>query len=122
MAKSKGANVNVNFGLIAVIFLILNQYRFFFSQYHFLIGFFIVLLFFELFRNNGSAIQNLGATLLGVFYMGIFGSTLVGIREFYPNNGLQCGGYLIISFLQQSDLDSAAFFEEHHWKHNYSSC
>ena len=107
MAKSKGANVNVNLGLIAVIFLILNQYRFFFSQYHFLIAFFIVLLLFELFRNNGSAIQNLGATLLGVFYMGIFGSTLVGIREFYPNiNGLyNQGGYLIISiFCNNLDL------------------
>jgi len=98
MVKSKGANVNVNFGLFAIIFLILNQYRFFFSQYNFLIGFFVILLLFELFRNNGSAIQNLGATLLGVFYMGIFGSTLIGIREFYPNiNGMYYqGGYLII--------------------------
>ena len=85
LAKQKGANVNVNFGLLAVIFLIINQYKFFFSQYHFLITFFIVLLVFELFRNNGSAIQNLGATLSGVFYLGIFGSTLIGIREFYPN-------------------------------------
>lgn len=113
MAKSKGANVNVNIGLFAVIFLILNQYKFFFSQYHFLIAFFILLLLFELFRNNGSAIQNLGATLLGVFYLGIFGSTLVGIREFYPNiNGLYYqGGYLIISILATIWIcDSAAFF------------
>lgn len=113
MAKSKGANVNVNLGLVAVIFLILDQYRFFFSQYHFLIAFFIVLLLFELFRNNGSAIQNLGATLLGVFYMGIFGSTLVGIREFYPNiNELyNQGGYLIISIFATIWIcDSAAFF------------
>ena len=113
MAKLKGANVNVNLGLIAVIFLILNQYRFFFSQYNFLIGFFIVLLLWELFRNNGSAIQNLGATLFGVFYMGIFGSTLVGIREFYPNiNELyNQGGYLIISIFATIWIcDSAAFF------------
>jgi len=113
MAKSKGANVNVNFGLFAVIFLILNQYRFFFSQYHFLIAFFIVLLLFELFRNNGSAIQNLGATLLGVFYLGIFGSTLVGIREFYPNIDelYNHGGYLIISIFASIWIcDSAAFF------------
>jgi phosphatidate cytidylyltransferase len=113
MAKSKGANVNVNLGLIVIIFLILNQYRFFFSQYHFLIGFFIILLLFELFRNNGSAIQNLGATLLGVFYLGIFGSTLVGIREFYPNiNGLyNQGGYLVISIFATIWIcDSAAFF------------
>jgi phosphatidate cytidylyltransferase len=113
MAKFKDANVNVNLGLVAVIFLILNQYRFFFSQYNFLIVFFVILLLFELFRNNGSAIQNLGATLLGVFYMGIFGSTLIGIREFYPDiNGLYSnGGYLIISIFAAIWIcDSAAFF------------
>lgn len=113
MAKLKDANVNVNLGLLAVIFIIINQYRFLFSQYNFLIAFFIVLLIFELFRNNGSAIQNLGVTLLGVFYLGIFGSTLVGIREFYPNiDGLYSnGGYLIISILATIWIcDSAAFF------------
>jgi phosphatidate cytidylyltransferase len=113
MAKAKGANVNVNLGLLAIIFLWLNQYRFFFNQYHFLIAFFIVLLIFELFRNNGSAIQNLGATLLGVFYLGIFGGALIGIREFYPNaDGLYChGGYLIISIFASIWIcDSAAFF------------
>ena len=113
MAKAKGANVNVNLGLLAIIFLILNQYKFFFSQFHFLIAFFIVLLIFELFRNNGSAILNLGATLLGVFYLGIFGSTLIGIREFYPNiDGLYFhGGYLIISILASIWIcDSAAYF------------
>ena len=113
MTKVKGANVDINLGLIAIIFLIINQYRFFFSQYHFLIALFIVLLIFELFRNNGSAIQNLGTTLLGVFYLGIFGSTLIGIREFYPNiDGLyNQGGYLIISIFATIWIcDSAAFF------------
>jgi phosphatidate cytidylyltransferase len=45
--------------------------------------------------------------------MGIFGSTLVGIREFYPDiNGLyNNGGYLIISILATIWIcDSAAFF------------
>ncbi len=113
MAKAKGANVNVNFGLLAVIFLVINQYRFFFNQFHFLIAFFIVLLIFELFRNNGSAIQNLGSTLLGAFYFGIFGSTLIGIRESYPNiDGLYLrGGYLVISIFASIWIcDSAAFF------------
>ena len=87
MAKTKGANVNINLGLIAIIFLVINQYRFFFNQYHFLVVFIIILLIIELFRDNGSAIQNIGATLLGVSYLGIFGSTLIGIREFYPNIG-----------------------------------
>jgi phosphatidate cytidylyltransferase len=113
MANTKGANVNINLGFLAVIFLILDQYRFFLNQFHFLIAFLIVLLIFELFRNNGSAIQNLGATLLGIFYLGIFGSTLIGIREFYPNiDGLYYqGGYLIISIFASIWIcDSAAFF------------
>ena len=51
--------------------------------------------------------------MLGVFYMGIFGSTLIGIREFYPDiNGLYSnGGYLIISIFAAIWIcDSAAFF------------
>lgn len=113
MAKTKEANVNLNFGLLAVIFLIVNQYRFFISPYHFLIFFFLLLSIIELFRNNGSAILNLGATLLAVFYFGIFGSTLIGIREFYPNfDGLYLnGGYLVISIIATIWIcDSAAFF------------
>lgn len=113
MAKKKNANVNVYPGLIAVIFLILNQYRFFFSQYNFLIIVFLVVLIIELFRNYGSAILNISTTLLGIFYFGLFGSTLVGIREFYPNiDGLyNNGGYLIISIFASIWIcDSAAFF------------
>ncbi len=113
MAKQKGANVNINIGLLAIIFLIINQYKFFFSQYHFLIALFVMLLIYELFRNNGSAILNLGSTLLGIFYLGIFGSTLIGIREFYPNVDelYYNGGYLIISIFASIWIcDSAAFF------------
>lgn len=113
MAKTKGANLNLNLGLLAVIFLIVNQYRFFISPYHFLIFFFLLLSIIELFRNNGSAILNLGATLLAVFYFGIFGSTLIGIREFYPNFDVLYlnGGYLVISIIATIWIcDSAAFF------------
>jgi phosphatidate cytidylyltransferase len=113
MAKAKGANVNINLAIIGLIFFILNSYRFFFNSFHFLIAFFVILLIFELFRNNGSAIFNLGATLLGLIYLGIFGSTLIGIREFYPNidNLYSHGGYLIISIFATIWIcDSAAFF------------
>lgn len=113
MAKQKGANVNVNIGMLALIFLIINQYRFLFNQYHFLIAVFLLLLIFELFRNEGSAILNLSTTLLGIFYLGILGSTLVGIREFYPtaDKVYYNGGYLIISvFASIWICDSAAFF------------
>lgn len=113
MAKAKGANVNINLAIIGLIFFIINSYRFFFNSFHFLIAFFVILLIFELFRNNGSAILNLGATLLGLIYLGIFGSTLIGIREFYPNidNLYSHGGYLIISIFATIWIcDSAAFF------------
>lgn len=113
MAKTKGASININLGLIAVIILIINEFRFFISPYHFLIFFFLFLLIIELFRNKESAILNLGSTLLAVFYFGIFGSTLIGIREFYPDiNGLYLnGGYLVISIIATIWIcDSAAFF------------
>lgn len=113
MAKVKSANINVNLGILGLIFFILNSYRFFFNSVHFLIALLIILLIFELFRNNGSAILNLSATLLGLVYLGIFGSTLIGIREFYPNiDGLyNRGGYLIISIFATIWIcDSAAFF------------
>ena len=32
MAKQKGANVNINIGLLAIIFLIINQYKFFLAN------------------------------------------------------------------------------------------
>jgi phosphatidate cytidylyltransferase len=113
MSKLKGANVNVNLGILGVIFFILNSFRFFFNNIHFLIIFLIILLIFELLRNNGSAVINLSTTLLGLAYLGIFGSTLVGIREFYPNIDelYNRGGYLIISIFASIWIcDSAAFF------------
>ncbi len=113
MAKKKNANVNVYPGLITIIILILNQYIIFFSQYHFLIIVFLILLIIELFRNYDSAILNLGSTLLGIFYFGLFGSSLLGIRELYPDStGFYInGGYLIISvFAAIWICDSAAFF------------
>ncbi|MDY0082137.1 MAG: phosphatidate cytidylyltransferase [Ignavibacteriaceae bacterium] len=113
MAKKKNANVNVYPGLITIIILILNQYINYFSQYYFLIIAFLILLIIELFRNYDSAILNLGSTLLGIFYFGLFGSSLLGIREFYPDStGFYInGGYLIISvFASIWICDSAAFF------------
>ena len=66
----------------------------------------------ELFRNRGSAIINIGATLLGVFYIGIFSSSIIGIREFYSEGGrYYYGGYLIISVIITIWVcDSAAFY------------
>jgi phosphatidate cytidylyltransferase len=37
----------------------------------------------ELFRNEGSALLNLSATLFGLFYISLFFGTLIGIRELF---------------------------------------
>lgn len=113
MSRSKGANPNLFFGALGVVIILLNQYRTYFSTLNFVILYVVLILLIELFRNKGSAILNLGITLLGVFYLGLFGSTIIGIREFYPNlPGLyNRGGFIIISMFASIWIcDSAAFW------------
>jgi phosphatidate cytidylyltransferase len=111
--KNKGIKVNIWLGYAAIILLVSNRYAPFFDNFNFLILFVVVISLIELFRNNGSAIYNLGGTLLGVLYLGLFASSLVGIREFYPAvDGLYYrGGYIIISvFISIWMCDSAAYY------------
>ncbi|MCL5028127.1 MAG: phosphatidate cytidylyltransferase [Bacteroidetes bacterium] len=113
LAKHKGANTNLWIGFAALIFLLINQFNYIFETYSFLLFLMIVLSLIELFRNKNSAILNIGATLLGIFYIGLFASSLIGIREFYPAIGdlYTRGGYIIISiFISIWICDSAAFF------------
>lgn len=113
MAKNKGANVNLIPGIIGVIFIVINNYINVLNSTHFLILFMIIVLISELFRNNGSAILNIGSTLLGIVYFGFLGSSLIGIRQFYPDVSTlyDQGGLLIISvFATIWICDSAAFF------------
>ena len=113
MVKNKKIFANKTFGLIGILILLINFYRTFIDVYSFLLIFSIILFLTELFRNRGSAILNIGATLLGVFYLGLFGSSIIGIREFYPNIGelYQRGGYLMISIFAAIWIcDSAAFW------------
>lgn len=113
MAKNKGANVNLIPGIIGVIFIVTNNYINVLNSTHFLILFMIIVLISELFRNNGSAILNIGSTLLGIVYFGFLGSSLIGIRQFYPDVSTlyNQGGLLIISvFATIWICDSAAFF------------
>lgn len=113
ISKSKGLNPNLFLGALGVVLLLLNQYRTWVSTINFVILYVVIILLVELFRNKGSALSNLGATILGVFYLGLFGSTIIGIREFYPDiPGLyNRGGYLIISMLASIWIcDSAAFW------------
>jgi phosphatidate cytidylyltransferase len=113
MSKLKGANPNLFIGALGVVVILLNQYRVFFSIWNFVIFYMALILFVELFRNKGSVLLNVGVTLLGVFYLGLFGSTIIAIREFYPNlPGLyDRGGFIIISTLASIWIcDSAAFW------------
>lgn len=113
MLKKKSSIVNLFIGLPAVFLLILNQYSLFIDFEILFMIIVVSLLIYELFSNSGSAINNLGATLLGLMYIGLFGSSLLGIREIFTFNGENYyqGGLLIISVLASIWIcDSAAFF------------
>ena len=113
MVKKNIANVNLWFGLLAVCFIIVNQLYHLIDFFPLLFIVLLLLLMIELFRNKGSVVKNLGATFLGILYIGLFSSSLILLREFYPNtNDLYYnGGYLIISMLATIWIcDSAAFF------------
>ncbi|NOX17228.1 MAG: phosphatidate cytidylyltransferase [Chlorobi bacterium] len=113
MVKKKEILVNSAVGYLSVSALILNQY---FKLLHFellLIAIVLLLLLNELFRNNGSASANLGGSLLGIFYVGLFASAVVGVRELYVDSVFpySSGGLLIIAVFASIWLcDSAAFF------------
>ena len=112
LAKNKGANVNLWFGLLSIVLLLINQFRFFVSFLSIILLIVFVLSFIELFRNKDSAIINLGTTLLGIFYIGLFSTALLGIREFYPQEDLyNRGGFIIIAILATIWIcDSAAYY------------
>jgi phosphatidate cytidylyltransferase len=108
--KNKDINANFFVGIISVGMIIVNSYKSFISLYPLLIIILLVLTIVELFRNKNSAIINLGTTLLGVLYFGLFASALLTIREIYQVNYTQ-GGLLIISIFASIWIcDSAAFF------------
>jgi phosphatidate cytidylyltransferase len=113
LIKNKNANANLWLGLFLIALLITNQFKPVIGTYT-LIGIALLLLLTaELFRNKNSAILNLGATLIGLFYIGLFSSFLIALREFYPNvNGIYVrGGYIIISMLASIWIcDSAAYY------------
>jgi phosphatidate cytidylyltransferase len=109
MAKKKEVAGSFIIGIPAVLLLILNAYFNVadFSLLVFLIVF--VSLLHELFRNEKSAILNLGASFLGIFYIGLFVSALVMLREYFID--YQHGAMVIISMLATIWIcDSAAYF------------
>jgi phosphatidate cytidylyltransferase len=113
LVKKKNVNANLWFGLFAIGVIITNQYHHIIDFTPLLFIIILLLLIIELFRNKGSVVKNLGATFLGILYIGLFSSALIAIREFYPDdNDLYIrGGYIMISILATIWVcDSAAFF------------
>lgn len=78
-----------------------------FSLHQFLL--FVVLVFLlstalvELFRRKGSPIQNVGATVLGVFFISLFFGTLVQTRELFPF-GFPVGKFFTHAIPEEVDL------------------
>jgi phosphatidate cytidylyltransferase len=108
--KKKHINSNLTIGIVAIGLIITNAFIKFIEFYPLLLILIIIITVTELFRNSGSAIINLGASLLGILYTGLFSSTLLIIREFYSSD-YSNGGYLLISvFASIWVCDSAAFF------------
>lgn len=113
MLKSKNSFPNKLVGFFVVAILIINEYKLI-IDYHLLFTLIIiVLLLLELFRNKSSAINNVGSTLLGIFYIGIFSASIINLRQFYADSTFTYiqGGFLILSILISIWLcDSAAYF------------
>lgn len=112
-SKNKGTNANLWVGFISIFLLLINSYKTFTDLYTIILFIVLIITLVELFRNKGSAILNIGTSLLGIFYIGLFSSALLAIREFYPNIGdiYLRGGYLIISvFAAIWICDSAAYY------------
>ena len=113
LAKNKGVFTHLTPGLIAILSILIGSYYHTTSFYSLLIIIVLVVLLVELFRKKGSAIHNIGATLLGIMYLGLFTSALISIREIYSTSAdlYNQGGYIIIAVLASIWVcDSAAFF------------
>jgi len=113
LVKNKNSDLNFILGSIIIFILLLNQYKSFTQLELIILLSSLSLLVFELFRNKGSAILNLGSTFLGIFYIGIFSASLISIREFYSsiNDSNNYGAFFIISILASIWIgDSAAYY------------
>jgi phosphatidate cytidylyltransferase len=113
LAEKKGMHTNIVAGIAAILLIFYNQYYTRLNFYEIFLVLVSIILFAELFRKKGSAIMNIGATILGVAYIGLFASALVSIRELYPDIGnlYDRGGYIIITLLAAIWIcDSAAYF------------
>ncbi len=113
MTKNKHVSPIRSIGYVSILALTVNSYLRFIDNYELTLIIALCVTLVELFRNRGSAIYNIGATFIGIFYIGLFLSSVVAIREFYAQyeSFYQRGAYLIISVMVSIWIcDSAAFF------------
>ena len=113
MLQNKHSHTNKFIGYLSVAVIIVNEYKPIIDYHLLLLLIIALLLLFELFRNNGSAVSNIGSTLLGIFYIGFFSAAIINLREFYSDSAFTYpqGGYLIIAILASIWIcDSAAYF------------
>jgi phosphatidate cytidylyltransferase len=113
IVRNKGIYANTWTGILFILFLLINEFFHYLDIYYLILFLTFILALIELFRNKGSAIINIGTTLLGILYIGFFADALLAIREHYPRIGYlyERGGFLIISILAAIWIcDSAAFF------------
>lgn len=113
MAKQKNADSNLLLGLTSVTIIIINAYWEFIDWKVLLLILTLMIFITELFRNQGSAVYNAGSTFFGILYLGLFGASIVHIREYYSDYTLiyDNGGFLIVSILAAIWIcDSAAYF------------
>lgn len=113
LVRNKNMITNMFVGLLSIFFFVTNSYLRYFDAHNFLLIIIAAICLIELFRNKGSALLNLGATLLGILYIGLFSAALISIREFYvqPEEDYLRGGYLIIFILASIWIcDSAAYY------------
>jgi phosphatidate cytidylyltransferase len=110
---NKGIHTNLWTGLLFILLVLVNEFYHYLNIYYLILLLTVLLTLIELFRNKGSAIINIGTTLLGILYIGFFAGALLAIREIYPRLEYlyERGGFLIISILAAIWIcDSAAFF------------
>ena len=113
MTKHKPAEVNFFLGHLFIILIVLNSYfGFAVNLFAVFTGYLALLSIFELFRHKGSAINNIGATLLSSLYTGLFASALIAIREspVFAGDYSKGGIFIITLFASIWICDSAAYY------------
>lgn len=111
--KNRRTFTSTLLGMLFILFFLLNIYFKILEDVFPLFAALVLLVsIVELFRNKESAINNIGATLLGALYFGLAGYSLIGIREYFPERLFYIqGGWIIIAvFISIWVCDSAAYY------------